>query len=97
MGYEDETVVGFSGPRKSPTFEDHDAMVECLEELLKRAKNKEIMGFAYAYVTGEELGGRNVHTNWIGLPGVSKHVMIASVKYLEHDMLDSAVGNSNNV
>lgn len=91
MEYDTENVVGFDGPRKAPTLDDYKAVVDVLEELLVKAKNEEILGLAYAYITGPEIGGRSVHTNWLCLPGTNKHVMVSSVRYLEHDLLTAAV------
>lgn len=95
MEYETDNVVAFEGPRMAPTPDDYKEIIECLENLLEKAKNEELMALSYAYVSGRDIGGRSAHTNWICLPGTNKHVMMASVRYLEHDMLMTAIGTAD--
>jgi len=71
-----DNTIPFDGPRKKPTENDKQCLINYLKEIIDDIENDIVDGVAIAVV------GKKMKFSWVTLPGSSSDRLMAATTYL---------------
>ena len=83
----DDTVIPFTGKRKTPTEHDWKSLEDRVERILKSVRRREISGLVFLAVHDTE----TVSTDWLMLPGTSMSQVLAGATLLHAEALQAYI------